>query len=421
MKSSPSERVVTWTTSQVVLATIFVVCVFLTFWVLYRLRDVLFIFFVAIVVGTAIRPAVDWLHRRGIPRATGVIILYIVLAGLVIGFLAMILPLLADQATEISRTIPEYYTSFRSALVNSGNRLLQNIGWRLPTQIAVLIHRDPNTEEMVGQVEQTLLYSKLILRGLLGTLVVFLLAYYWTQEGNFILRSFLRIAPAQRKKNIREFLQLAELKLGGYVRGQGLLCLAVGVTAFIAYLLIGLPYSLVLAIFAGVMEMVPIFGPALGAVPALLVALSVDPGKAVWVVVATVVIQLLENTVLVPRIMKHSVGVNPIITLLSLIAFGSVFGFIGALLALPLAAIIQLLVSRVMLTAAENARKAQERELQIQSLINESQDLMQALYDASNQNPAFRNLPEADRLELYAITEELNQFLSQTKEEGEVA
>jgi len=421
MKSSPSERVVTWTTSQVVLATIFVVCVFLTFWVLYRLRDVLFIFFVAIVVGTAIRPAVDWLHRRGIPRATGVIILYIVLAGLVIGFLAMILPLLADQATEISRTIPEYYTSFRSALVNSGNRLLQNIGWRLPTQIAVLIHRDPNTEEMVGQVEQTLLYSKLILRGLLGTLVVFLLAYYWTQEGNFILRSFLRIAPAQRKKNIREFLQLAELKLGGYVRGQGLLCLAVGVTAFIAYLLIGLPYSLVLAIFAGVMEMVPIFGPALGAVPALLVALSVDPGKAVWVVVATVVIQLLENTVLVPRIMKHSVGVNPIITLLSLIAFGSVFGFIGALLALPLAAIIQLLVSRVMLTAAENARKAQERELQIQSLINESQDLMQALYETSNQNPAFRNLPEADRLELYAITEELNQFLSQTKEEGEVA
>jgi len=421
MKVSTSEEVTTWTTNQVVFATIFVVCVFLTFWVLYRLRDVLFIFFVAIVVGTAIRPAVDWLHRRGIPRATGVIILYIVLAGLVIGFLAMILPLLADQATEISRTIPEYYTSFRSALVNSGNRLLQNIGWRLPTQIAVLIHRDPNTEEMVGQVEQTLLYSKLILRGLLGTLVVFLLAYYWTQEGNFILRSFLRIAPAQRKKNIREFLQLAELKLGGYVRGQGLLCLAVGVTAFIAYLLIGLPYSLVLAIFAGVMEMVPIFGPALGAVPALLVALSVDPGKAVWVVVATVVIQLLENTVLVPRIMKHSVGVNPIITLLSLIAFGSVFGFIGALLALPLAAIIQLLVSRVMLTAAENARKAQERELQIQSLINESQDLMQALYETSNQNPAFRNLPEADRLELYAITEELNQFLSQTKEEGEVA
>jgi len=419
MKSSPSDRVVTWTTSQVVLATLFVVCVFLTFWLLYRLRGVLFLFFVAIVLGTAIRPVVDWLHRRGIPRATGVIIIYILIAALVIGFLAMILPLLADQATEISRTIPEYYSGLRSALINSGNRLLQNIGWRLPSQIAVLSNTGPDTEEMVDQVGQTLFYTDLVLRGILGTLVVFLLAYYWTQEGNFILRAFLRIAPPQRKKSIREFLQLAEMKLGGYVRGQGILCVAVGVTAFIAYALIGLPYTLVLAVFAGVMEMVPIFGPALGAVPALLVALSIDPSKAIWVVVATSVIQLLENAVLVPRIMKHSMGVNPIIVLLSLIAFGSVFGFIGALLALPLAAIIQLLVSRVVLTAAETSRQAQQKELQIQSLIKESQDLMQALYETSNQNPAFRDLPEAERLEMYALTEELNQFLRQIQKQGE--
>ena len=418
MKSSPSERVVTWTTSQVVLATIFVVCVFLTFWLLYRLRDVLFLFFVAIVVGTAIRPAVEWLHRRGVPRATGIILIYILIAILVVGFLAMIVPLLADQATEISRTLPEYYTNFRTALIDSDNRLLQNIGWRIPSQVTLLVRRDTNAEEVLDQVGQTLLYANLVLKGVLGTLVVFLLAYYWTQEGNLILRSLLRIMPPQRKKNIREFIQLAESKLGGYVRGQGLLCAAVGLTAFIAYLLIGLPYTLVLAIFAGVMEMVPVFGPALGAIPALLVALSIDPSKALWVVIATVVIQLLENAVLVPRIMKHSMGVNPIIVLLSLIAFGSVFGFVGALLALPLAAIIQLLVSRVVLTAAETARKAQDKELQMQSLIRESEELMQTLYENSNQNPSFQKLPEEERLEMYALAEELNQFLRQIREEG---
>jgi predicted PurR-regulated permease PerM len=419
MKSSPSESVVTWTTSQVVLATIFVVCVFLTFWLLYRLRDVLFLLFVAIVVGTAIRPAVDWLHRRGIPRAMGIILIYILIAGLIVGFLAMIVPLLADQTTEISRTVPEYYANFRSALINSHNRLLQNIGWRIPSQVGLLVDRDPNTEDVLDQVGPTLLYANLILKGVLGTLVVFLVAYYWTQEGNLILRSMLRIMPPQRKKNIREFIQLAESKLGGYVRGQGLLCAAVGVTAFLAYLLIGLPYTLVLAIFAGVMEMVPVFGPALGAIPALLVALSIDPSKALWVVIATAVIQLLENAVLVPRIMKHSMGVNPIIVLLSLIAFGSVFGFVGALLALPLAAIIQLLVSRVVLTAAENARKAQDRELQIQSLIHDSEELMQSLYESSNQSTSFQNLPEEDRLEIYALTEELNQFLRQVREDGQ--
>jgi predicted PurR-regulated permease PerM len=420
MKSSSSEGVVTWTTSQVVLATIFVVCVFLMFWLLYRLREVLFLFFVAIVVGTAIRPAVDWLHRRGISRAVGVIIIYILIAALVIGFLAMILPLLADQATEISKTVPEYYANFRSGLINSGNRLLQNIGWRIPSEISLLVRRESNSQdEVLTQVGQTLFYTNLILRGVLGTLAVFLLAYYWTQESNFFVRALLRIVPPQRKKKTREFMQLAETKLGGYVRGQGLLCIAVGLAAFIAYLLIGLPYLLVLAIFAGVMEMVPIFGPALGAIPAFLVALSIDPSKAIWVLVATGMIQLLENAVLVPRIMKHSMGVNPIIVLLSLIAFSSVFGFLGALLALPLAAIIQLLVSRVVLTAAETAKRSQAKELQVQFLIDESQELMQTIYETSNRNPAFKDLPEEDRLEIYSLTEELNQILRQIKKEGE--
>jgi predicted PurR-regulated permease PerM len=418
MKSSPSEGETTWTTSQVVLATVFVVCVFLTFWLLYRLRVVLFLFFVAIVIGTAIRPLVEWLHRRGISRSLGIIIIYILIAGLLTGFIAMIFPLLADQAAEISQKLPEYFANLRGALVNSNNRLLQNIGWRFPSQLSLIAIRDPATEEVIDQVAQTLLYTNVVLKGILSTLAVFLLAYYWTQEGNLVLRSILRVFPQQRRKRIREFLQSAETKLGGYVRGQGVLCIVIGMAAFIAYAAIGLPYTLVLAIFAGVMEMVPIFGPGLGAIPAFLVALSVDPGKAVWVVVATVVIQLLENAVLVPRIMKNSMGVNPIIVLLSLIAFGSVFGFAGALLALPLAAIIQLLVSRVVLTAAEASQQAEDKEKQIQSLMNESQELMQEIYETSTKNPVFQKLPEDDRLELYNLTEELNDVLGKMEKEG---
>jgi predicted PurR-regulated permease PerM len=399
-----------------------VVCVFLTFWLLYSLRIVLFHFFVAVVIGTAIRPAVDWLHRRGVSRAVGVIIIYVLIAALVSGILALVLPLIAEQSTQIAQSLPQYYTGLRDALVNSGNRLLQNIGLRVPSQFSLLINRNASTvdtENVLTQVGQTMLYTNLVMKGLLSTLAIFLLAYYWTQEGTLAIRGFLRLFPPQRKKNVREFLQLAETKLGGYIRGQGLLCVAIGLAAFIAYLLIGLPYTLVLAIFAGVMEMVPVFGPALGAVPALSVALSVHPEKAIWVVVATVLIQMLENVFLVPRIMKSSTGVNPIIVLLSLIAFSSVFGFAGALLALPLAAIIQLFVSRVVLTAAESARQAQEKEIRINSIINESQELMETIYETSNKNPAFKDLPEADRLELYSLAEELNRTLTQTQKEGE--
>ncbi len=420
MRASPSEEVTTWTTSQVVFATIFVVCVFLTFWLLYSLRIVLFLLFVAIVLGTAIRPAVEWLHRRGISRAVGIIIIYVLIAALVSGILALVLPLIAEQTTQITQNLPQYYTNFREALINSSNRLLQNIGLRVPSQFSLLTNRNTaNTEEMFTQVSQTLLYTNFVLKGILSTLAIFLLAYYWTQEGTPAIRGLLRLFPPQRKKNAREFLRLAETKLGGYIRGQGLLCISIGLAAFIAYLLIGLPYTLVLAIFAGVMEMVPIFGPALGAIPALSVAISIDPGKAIWVVVATVLIQMLENVFLVPRIMKSSTGVNPIIVLLSLIAFSSVFGFAGALLALPLAALIQLLVSRVVLLAAESASQAENRKIQLQAMLDESQKLMETIYETSNKNPAFRDLPEADRLELYSLAEELNQTLSQIQKEGE--
>jgi len=420
MRTSASEEVTTWTTSQVVLATIFVVCVFLTFWLLYSLRIVLFLFFVAIVVGTAIRPAVDWLHRRGVSRAVGVIIIYVLIAALITGFMALILPLIAEQITQIAQSLPQYYTDLRGILIHSSNRLLQNVGLRVPSQFSMLITRNTvDTEQVLTQVGQTILYTNILIKGILSTLAIFLLAYYWTQEGTLVIRGLLRLFPPHRKKNVREFLQLAETKLGGYIRGQGLLCLSIGIAAFIAYFLIGLPYILVLAIFAAIMEMVPIFGPALGALPALSVALSIDPAKATWVVIASVLIQMLENVFLVPRIMKSSTGVNPIIVLLSLIAFGAVFGFMGALLALPLAAIIQLFVSRVVLTAAESARQAQEKKVRLNAMVDESQKLMETIYEASNKSTGFQNLPEADRLELYSLAEEMNRKLNQIIKEGE--
>jgi predicted PurR-regulated permease PerM len=137
-----------------------------------------------------------------------------------------------------------------------------------------------------------------------------------------------------------------ETKVGSYVAGQGVLCLVIGIMALISYLLIGLPNALVLAFMAGVLEAVPMIGPVLGAIPAALVGLSVAPVKLVWVIVATVVIQQLENNLLVPRIMRKAVGVNPFVTLLAIFAFSSLFGLAGALMAIPMAAIIQLLLER---------------------------------------------------------------------------
>ena len=426
MKPAPSsEKIMTWTTSQVAVATIFVVCVFLTFWLLYRLRALIFLLFVAIVIGIAIRPAVEWLQRRGISRITGIIIIYVLIAGIALGILALTFPVIADQATQLSQNLPQYYSEIRRALVNSGNRLLQNIGLQIPSDLTLFLSRVPSADgNLLTQVTQTVFFANLAVKGILSVLAVFLLAYYWTQESSVIIRTLLRLAPLNRRHDIQQFFYLAEAKIGGYIRGQAILCLIVGAAAFILYTLIGLPYTLVLALFAGVMEMVPIFGPALGAIPALLAALSTDPDKAIWVLIATGLIQMMENIWLVPRVMKNSMGVHPIIILLSLVAFGSVFGFAGALLALPLAAIIQLIVDRILIPVESSNRQFSEKEADVLSLIDESKRLMhifdETSKDSNNSNSKdFNEIPESDRLEIKAIAQELGEVLQKLKDEGE--
>ena len=421
MKSTSStEEVTGWTTSQVVFATTFVVCVFLAFWLLFRLRGVLFLLFVAIVIGTAIRPGVDWLRRRGISRRLGIILIYVLIAGLITAFLALTLPLIAEQTTQVSQNFSQYYNDIREALVNSGNTLLQNIGWRIPSQLNFFVNRDPTTEEMFDQVTQTFFYTNLVVKGVLSIFAVFLLAYYWTQESNLIVRTVLRFIPPSRKDDAREFIDLAETRIGGYIRGQGILSLAVGLAAFISYSLIGLPFALVLSIIAGLMEMIPVFGPALGAIPALLVAVSVNPGKAIWVLVATGLIQLLENAWLVPRIMNNAMGVNPIIIMLSLVAFGSVFGFPGALLAIPLAALIQLIVDRIVRSSDEEKNRTQEDQIGVQSLIEEQQKLLRMIHAASQNGNSFPNeISEPVQMEINSIARELDELLQQLKMEDE--
>jgi predicted PurR-regulated permease PerM len=418
--SSSPEEVTTWTTNQVVFATIFVVCVFLIFWLLYRLQTVLLLFFVAIVLGTAIRPAVEWLYRRGVSRTNGVILVYILIASLVTGFLAIILPLLAEQTTELSRDLPAFYVTARNWLLDSENYVLRNIGVRMPAQLRLLYNNNPTTEQVLDQVTQTVLYANLLIKGTLSTLAIFLLAYYWNQESHGVIRTILRLIPPPRKKAFLEFLDHVEMKIGAYIRGQAILCLIIGAVAFLAYLIIGLPFALALGIFAGVMEMIPVVGPALGAIPALLVALSDDPAKAIWVVVATVVIQAAENMYLLPRVMKDSIGVNPIIILLSMVAFGAVFGLAGVLLALPLAAILQFVINRIV-TSPEGQNGNQPRKGNIQPLVNESEKLVRTLDGmSSNGSAAFQELPETVQLEIKTVVRELHEFLTELKNEDEM-
>jgi predicted PurR-regulated permease PerM len=380
-----------WRPSKVALATVFVVSVGVAFWLVFRFRLVLFALFVALVISTAITPGVVWLNRRGLPRALGVILIYLLILALFIGFILLVAPLILDQVTGISDELPVYYQQFRDWLLDSPSFLVRIIGSRLPRDLVLtpFSQQTPLIDpESVGgqearadaaireQIAQAISYTGTILRGVFIGLAVILLAFYWTLDGQRAVRYLLLLVPQSKREDIREIYAEVENKVGSYVIGVFLLSLVVGAMALVAYWIIGLPYALSLGIVAGVFEAIPIVGPALGALPAITIALGTGNNSIViGVIVATLLIQAVENYLLAPRILGHSVGVNPIVTLLALVTFTSLLGFAGALLAIPLAAVIQIVLDRVLLKPDALKEDAPQGRDQLSVLRVELQEL----------------------------------------------
>jgi predicted PurR-regulated permease PerM len=417
MNPSSPQQIPQWSTRQVVIATLFVASILGLFFLLYQFSQILFIFFLAIVLSIAIRPAVKWLNRRGVPRAAGVIVLYIVAFLLVAGMAIAVVPRLVEQITEISNEIPGYYGNLRNGLLQSQSRVLQEIAIQMPLEFRMTspISTSETVEpsaQVVEQVTRPIPFVDIFARSALVLTAMFILGFYWTLDSERSIRNILFWLPKGRRESIREFINEVEEKVGRFLLGQGILCLIIGTMALIAYLLIGLPYALLLAIFSGFMEAVPIVGPILGAIPALLLVISSEPTKAVWVIVATILIQGLENYLLVPRVMKQSVGVNPLVILLALAAFTSLLGLAGALLAIPIAAIIQLFVNRFIIPSGEIEIGMSKGRGQLSLLRYETQDLAWDIRKQLREKEGSEGFSEEIVDSLEAIANHLDQILS---------
>ncbi|MBW6467261.1 MAG: AI-2E family transporter [Brevefilum sp.] len=346
MDRNPSSQLAQWTFRRVVGATLVLVGVGLCFWLLYRFYAIVFIVFVAIILGTVIRPIVNWLYLHKVPKLAGVILVYAVFLTLAFGFILLLFPLVFEQGATIIDSLPEYYQAIRYWMENSPNQLIQAVSQILPSEVPSFSVVQLTGPEMMASAEQALVYITTVSKGVFVMISVLIIAFHWSLDGPRTIRSLLFLLPKPLRFDISELITSMELKIGYFMFGKGVLSLAVGVLALIAYLIIGLPNALALALIAGIFEAVPMIGPTLGAIPAGIIALSISPAKLAWVIGVTIVIQFLENNLLVPRIMSKAVGVSPFVSLLSIFTFGSFFGITGALMAIPIAAIIQLLLDR---------------------------------------------------------------------------
>ncbi|HWQ04842.1 MAG TPA: AI-2E family transporter [Longilinea sp.] len=346
MELNPTSQPTQWTFRRVMGATLLIVFVALCFWLLYRFYQVVFILFIAIVMGTVIRPIVSWLQRKGLPRTAGILVVFFLLFAFLTGFVVLLFPLIFEQGSTITAAFPGYYQSLREWMVINPNPLIASLSEFLPTVLPSLVPAQQTGQQMLTIAGQAAGYISMTANAIFVATAILLLVYQWALDGQRTIQSLLLLVPKGRRENINQLISDISTKVGFYVAGQTVLCLTIGLLALIAYLIIGLPNALLLALVAGVLEAVPMIGPLLGAIPAGVIALSIAPSKLVWVIVATMVIQQMENILLVPRVMRKAVGVNPFVSLLSIFAFSSLFGIAGALMAIPIAAIIQLLLDR---------------------------------------------------------------------------
>jgi predicted PurR-regulated permease PerM len=303
---------------------------------LWKLRVLVSLFFLGLVIAAAMRPGIEWLHARRVPRSVGLAVHYLVLAGVVALFLWLVVPRAVDQVGQALGSVPTSRSALDKATRNSTGikhtilRALQKRLKKLPAASS-LVHASVSVTKTAFEV-------------LIAIFFTFAVAAYWIFERDRARRVVLSVVAREQRKTVRDTWDLIDAKLGAFVRGQLLLIAFVGTVLSLAFWAIGVPFWLLLGIFAGVVEIIPIVGPLTAGGVAIGVGLTDSWQIALGAGLAVLVVRLLEDYIVVPKVLGHAVGLSPLVVLVAVTAIGLLLGGIYVLLAVPIAAVLVTLV-----------------------------------------------------------------------------
>ncbi|MFZ5844903.1 MAG: AI-2E family transporter [Patescibacteria group bacterium] len=306
---------------------IFTLVLLLGLWVLLQIRDIIFLLFISFILMAALRPVVDWLERFRLPRIISILLIYFLVFGVFGISVAGTIPTLVAQSTRLIQVFP----SVVERVLPYWNIDLKS----LSAQIAPL-----------GENVVKLTVS--IFSNLVTTLAVLVFTFYFLLERKHIEDLLTAMFGKETAGNTMTVIRAIEKRLGAWVRGQLLLMLVIGAAVYLGLILLKVEFALALGILAGLLEIVPVVGPIMAAIPAVLVALTTSPLLALTVVALYFVIQQLENNLLVPLVMRRSVGLSPLVTIVTLMVGGRLAGLVGAILSVPVLLVIQEVMGAVL-------------------------------------------------------------------------
>jgi predicted PurR-regulated permease PerM len=325
---------------------------------LYLISEVLITVYISSLLAIGLSPAVRKLEksrmivgRRFIPRWLAILLLYIaflVALGIVA---ALVLPPMIEQAQQLSQNMPMYLDQLQNWLLDRG-----------------LIHARFTWSDFMPSAQTSgfalsgILTTLNTMLGLLGTvLTILLLPFYLLLESATLHDWLLKLVKPHNRTRTDRIIRDVTEKVAAWLFGQAMLALIIGVTATMGYWLMGVPYFSVLGLIAAIGELIPVIGPILACIPAIVLGWTVSPQTALIVVVYTTTQQVIENNFLVPRIMERQVGVSAVTIIVAMLVGTVLFGFVGAILAIPTAGIIQIMIGEHFKNqAAEHFRQDQE-------------------------------------------------------------
>lgn len=320
--------------------------VLVSFWIFTRIEYVIVIVLFGLLLGTILEGPVGIIQRRRVPRSAAIFMVYAAIVGLLVLLVVAIIPVISDQADMFSNEIPGQLHTLEEEWRQSSNPLLSGAGADLLGRGTEFLDNPDSNVSVSPDTVQTFIP---LLSGVTGALVAivttFVITFYYLMEKAFIRKLVIGQLDPRRQPRIDRIWQDVEDKVGGWMRGQLTLCMIIGVVATISYAILDIRFWPLLGLWAGITEIIPIVGPWIGGIPAVIVALTQGWEKALLVGIVILCMQGLENWVLVPRVMRGAVGLSPLTVFIAILAGTQFLGITGAILAIPIAAAIQVILT----------------------------------------------------------------------------
>lgn len=313
-----------------------IVMTVLFFILLYLLKNIIIIMLFAIVLASAISPSATWLQSRGVPRILGVLLLYILLFSMLALVLSMIVPFISQDLSQLTSVFPKIVEKVSSSLDNVQKGSPQYFDF--VSEIQNMLDGVSNYLQQFSQSTVSLIVS--VFGGVFSFFAILVISFYLSVMKNGIQVFLASVLPERYEDYAIDLWARSERKMGRWLQGQALLALVVGLIVYVGLSLMGIRFALVLGILAMVLEIVPVAGPVLAAIPAVFLGFLQNPTLGIWVIVFYTVVQQMENHILVPLILGKTTGLNPVVVILALMIGGHLAGVAGAILGVPIATIL---------------------------------------------------------------------------------